>query len=39
MDETDEDFQKADQIRDNLAREGILLEDRSDGTTVWRLSD
>ncbi len=33
------DFQKADQIRDNLAREGILLEDRSDGTTVWRLSD
>ena len=33
------DFQKADQIRDTLARDGILLEDKSDGTTVWRVSD
>ena len=31
------DFQKADQIRDELAAQGILLDDSSDGTT-WKKS-
>lgn len=30
------DFQKADQIRQALAERGILLEDKPDGTTVWK---
>ena len=31
------DFQKADQIRDELAAQGILLDDSSDGTS-WKKS-
>jgi cysteinyl-tRNA synthetase len=31
------DFQKADQIRDDLAAKGILLDDSSDGNT-WKKS-
>ena len=31
------DFQKADQIRDDLAAQGILLDDSSKGTT-WKKS-
>ena len=31
------DFQKADQIRDDLAAQGILLDDSSEGTT-WKKS-
>jgi cysteinyl-tRNA synthetase len=30
------DFARADKIRADLAAEGIILEDRSDGTTEWR---
>ena len=30
------DFKEADRIRDELAKEGIILEDRPDGTTDWR---
>ncbi len=33
----DKDFQKADQIRDDLVAQGILLDDSSDGTT-WKKS-
>ena len=29
-------FADADQIRDELAAEGIILEDKPDGTTEWR---
>ena len=32
------DWNKADQIRDPLRKQGILLEDKSDGTTIWRAS-
>ena len=28
-------FAEADKIRAGLADEGVLLEDRSDGTTTW----
>ena len=31
------DFQKADQIRDNLAELGIILDDSTEGTT-WKKS-
>jgi cysteinyl-tRNA synthetase len=31
-------FGEADRIRDELASEGIVLEDRPDGTTTWRSS-
>jgi len=31
------DFKKADEIRSMLEKEGILLEDRKDGTTAWRV--
>ena len=31
------DFQKADQIRDDLAGQGILLDDSTEGTT-WKKS-
>jgi len=30
------DFVKADQIRAELAREGIIIEDKPDGTTRWK---
>ena len=30
------DFSKADAIRDELNKNGIVLEDKADGTTVWR---
>ena len=29
-------FAEADQIRADLAAEGIMLEDKPDGTTTWR---
>jgi cysteinyl-tRNA synthetase len=32
------DFSEADRIRAELAEEGIVLEDRADGTTDWRLA-
>ena len=30
------DFKRSDEIRDRLTRSGIILEDKADGTTVWR---
>jgi cysteinyl-tRNA synthetase len=30
-------WKRADQIRVDLMRQGVLLEDRNDGTTSWRL--
>ncbi len=33
----DKDYQKADQIRNNLLAEGIVLEDVSGGKTVWKI--
>jgi cysteinyl-tRNA synthetase len=30
------DWKRADQIRDDLSDRGVVLEDRSDGTTSWR---
>jgi len=33
------DFGEADRIRDQLAAEGVTIEDRPDGTTRWRLQD
>jgi len=32
----DKDFKKADQIRDDLAAQGVILEDKPDGTTLWK---
>ena len=29
-------FKEADQLRDDLAAAGIILEDKPDGTTIWR---
>jgi len=30
------DFKEADRLRDELAQAGVILEDRPDGTTLWR---
>ncbi|HYP80500.1 MAG TPA: DALR domain-containing protein, partial [Steroidobacteraceae bacterium] len=30
------DFREADRLRDEMMQAGILLEDRPDGTTLWR---
>ena len=30
------DFAAADRLRDELARQGVILEDKPDGTTLWR---
>jgi cysteinyl-tRNA synthetase len=30
------DFREADRLRDELAKAGVILEDRPDGTTLWR---
>jgi cysteinyl-tRNA synthetase len=30
------DFAGADRLRDELARQGVILEDKPDGTTLWR---
>jgi cysteinyl-tRNA synthetase len=30
------DFKEADRLRDELAKAGVILEDRPDGTTLWR---
>ena len=32
----DKDFSKADQIRDELLADGIVLDDLEDGTTTWK---
>ncbi len=32
-----EDWALADAIRDDLAQRGVILEDRPDGTTVWKV--
>ncbi len=31
------DFAKADSVRDKLAKMGVDIKDRPDGTTEWRL--
>ncbi len=31
------DWERADAIRDDLARRGVILEDRPDGTTIWKV--
>ncbi len=30
------DFKESDRLRDELAQAGVILEDKPDGTTVWR---
>ncbi len=30
------DFAASDRLRDELARQGVILEDKPDGTTLWR---
>ncbi len=32
-----EDWALADAIRDDLAQRGVILEDRPDGTTIWKV--
>jgi cysteinyl-tRNA synthetase len=32
-------FAEADQIRTQLAADGVILEDKPDGTTDWRRQD
>jgi cysteinyl-tRNA synthetase len=29
-------FKEADRLRDELAQAGVVLEDKPDGTTIWR---
>jgi cysteinyl-tRNA synthetase len=31
------DWERADAIRDDLVRRGVILEDRPDGTTIWKV--
>jgi cysteinyl-tRNA synthetase len=31
------DWKLADQIRDELKKSGILLEDKKDGSTIWKI--
>ncbi len=33
---TNKDWKRSDEIRDNLAKQGVILEDRPDGTTRWK---
>lgn len=33
------DFARADQIRDEIAALGVLLEDKPDGSSTWRVAD
>ena len=33
---TNKDWKRSDEIRDNLAQQGVILEDRPDGTTRWK---
>ena len=33
---TNKDWKRSDEIRDSLAQQGVILEDRPDGTTRWK---
>ncbi len=33
---TNKDWKRSDEIRDELAKQGVILEDRPDGTTRWK---
>ncbi len=33
---TNKEWKRSDEIRDNLAKQGVILEDRPDGTTRWK---
>jgi cysteinyl-tRNA synthetase len=33
---SNKDWKRSDEIRDNLAQHGVILEDRPDGTTRWK---
>jgi len=34
---TNKNWKVADQIRDELKKSGILLEDKKDGSTIWKI--